>query len=613
MNSFFTQGGQTQLHRLRMFKQVVCATLKVSLLIILGVFCLLIYLGHTWQEFWLAGACLKAWFMTNCPKAVAEMSPSTLVYLPDGSESYISDYVITHSAYFIERFDALTFSLIKKALQALIIGGIASLGVSWFWIRMGKKTQAKEVLSGFELVEPKELTKRIQKQGASPYHLANVPIPQNVEYQHFMITGTTGSGKSNALHHLLTQIREQGEQAIVVDTTAGMLARFYNPSDIILNPLDARSCHWNLWGEIEHDYLIEELVTAMIPDSNSQDSFWIEGARGVLVESIKYLRKQSNYSYAKLLDMLLTMPLKDLHARLEHTSVASLLDPKIDKTALSVRATLARYLRVFEYLQDDTQGISLLPFMSKEYEPWIFLSCQPDQRELLRPLLSTQLTLIIKGIMRRNHEQAKRTWIIIDELASLNKLPSLLTGLAELRKYGGCMVLGFQDLSQLENIYGHAATKTLSNLTGTKVLFRCVDSDIANRVSRYLGEQEKREAAESISFGAHQMRDGVSLSEQKQTKLVVSGSQIMMLNDLEAYLKFPQDLPVTKIKFDYQEIENVTQPFVMSRHNPSSSMEKKEESELLALASLAPIAMPSENMEIEIESLGKEKDYQPEL
>lgn len=109
------------------------------------------------------------------------------------------------------------------------------------------------------------------------------------------------------------------------------------------------------------------------------------------------------------------------------------------------------------------------------------------------------------------------------------------------------------------------------------------------------------------------MRDGVSLSEQKQTKLVVSGSQIIMLNDLEAYLKFPQDLPVTKIKFDYQEIENVTQPFVMSRHNPSSSMEKKEESELLALASLAPIAMPSENMEIEIESLGKEKDYQPEL
>src|SRR3989338_548835 len=583
MNSFFTQGGQTQLHRLRMFNQVLGATLKVSLWIILGVFCLLIYLNHTWHEFWLAGAYLKACFMTNCPKAVAEMSPATIIYFKNGSSEILTDYVIAHSPLIEQNIHLFLFSVLKLFLQAILIGLFGAGLVSWFWIRMGKKTQAKEVLSGFELVEPKELTKLIKKQGASPYHLANVPIPQNAEYQHLMITGTTGSGKSNALHHLLTQIREQGDQAIVVDTTGGMLARFYNPSDIILNPLDARSCHWNLWGEIEHDYLIEELATAMIPDCNSQDSFWIESARGVLVESIKYLRRKNNYSYAKLLDMLLTMPLKDLHARLEHTSVASLLDPKIDKTALSVRATLAKSLRVIEYLKDDNDGISLLPFMASNKQQWLFLSCAPDQRELLRPLFSTQTSLIIKGLMRRNTDD-RRTWIIIDELASLNKLPSLLLGLAELRKYGGCMVLGFQDLSQLENIYGLASTKTLSNLTGTKLLFRCVDSDIANRVSRYLGEQEKREAAESISFGAHQMRDGVNLSEQKQTKLVVSGSQIMMLNDLEAYLKFPQNLPVTKVKFDYLDIEDIAQPFISSsKRCQNSPTAQKEKNDLLAL------------------------------
>ena len=102
-----------------------------------------------------------------------------------------------------------------------------------------------------------------------------------------------------------------------------------------------------------------------------------------------------------------------------------------------------------------------------------------------------------------------------------------MLGLAEIRKYGGCFVLGFQDLNQLENIYGVSTAKTLSNLTGTKVLFRAVDTDVASRVARYLGEQEKEEASESISFGAHQMRDGVNLSHQRQTKPVATASQIM--------------------------------------------------------------------------------------
>jgi hypothetical protein len=61
----FTQGGQTQLHKLRMIKQVISATFKASLWIFLSCFALLIYLDHPWQDFWLLGAYAKAWFMTN--------------------------------------------------------------------------------------------------------------------------------------------------------------------------------------------------------------------------------------------------------------------------------------------------------------------------------------------------------------------------------------------------------------------------------------------------------------------------------------------------------------------------------------------------------------------
>jgi type IV secretory pathway TraG/TraD family ATPase VirD4 len=218
-----------------------------------------------------------------------------------------------------------------------------------------------------------------------------------------------------------------------------------------------------------------------------------------------------------------------------------------------------------------------LEYARREDSSWLFLSCLPDQREYLRPLFSAWLTLGIKGVMQRGEQGKRRTWIIIDELASLNRLPTLMTGLAEIRKYGGCFVLGFQDLSQLDELYGMANTKTFSNLIGTKVLFRHGDTDLAQRVARYLGEQEKMEAQESISYGAHQMRDGVNLATQKQKHAVVSASDIMILENLECYLRFPGNLPVAKVKYDYMDLPLHKDAFIPKTQVFSTETNETEE------------------------------------
>ena len=78
-----------------------------------------------------------------------------------------------------------------------------------------------------------------------------------------------------------------------------------------------------------------------------------------------------------------------------------------------------------------------------------------------------------------------------------------------------------------------------------------MDSYSAKQVSALFGEQEILEANESISFGAHQMRDGVSLSAHKQVRALISPADLMKLDNLEAYLKFPRNLPATKVKFEW--------------------------------------------------------------
>ncbi len=94
------------------------------------------------------------------------------------------------------------------------------------------------------------------------------------------------------------------------------------------------------------------------------------------------------------------------------------------------------------------------------------------------------------------------------------------------------------------------------------------------------------------------MRDGVNLSNQTQIKQVVTASHIMMLNDLEAYLKFPQNLPVTKVKFDYTNIESQTEEFVQKIIKPTNSKptftKSAAEQHDHAVLELPPILMPTD-------------------
>lgn len=123
-----------------------------------------------------------------------------------------------------------------------------------------------------------------------------------------------------------------------------------------------------------------------------------------------------------------------------------------------------------------------------------------------------------------------------------------MQGLSEIRRYGGCFILSFQDLHQLDAIYGSNVSRTFGSLTGTKLVFR-VDSHGAKQMAELFGEQEILEPNESISFGAHQMREGVSLTDHQKVRSLISPADLMKLDNFEAFLKFPRNLPAAKIKF----------------------------------------------------------------
>lgn len=552
-----TQGGQVTLHNLHMIRQVLGVTLLATLIVGILVFATKSWYDYTPFERSSAISYYWADIKTNFPLIRDEQkrAMTQLYTFRDGRKEPVYSISIVNHPWHRWLIQDINKQLTKNAWLSLWVMVAFFLLVCGGWAWRGKAKRAKEILSGAEIVSPIVLQKLLKRQKiASTFKLGNVSLRLNSETQHLMFCGTTGTGKSNCFMQLFPQVREQKQQAIVVDTTGELISRFYRQGkDILINPFDDRAVGWNPWVECQSPYHYDEIAQGFIPQTGS-DRFWAESARTVFAESLIYLKKEKMTNVDDLLNLLLNSSLSDLCQNLQETPAASLLDPSGEKTAMSIRSHMAPYLKALRYLPKDKPAFCVREWVrngieNEQDDSWLFITSTPDQRETLRPLITGLMTVAINSLMSTQPSPNKRMWFMIDELISLNKQEAIPKALAEIRKYGGCIVAGVQNIPQLQELYGHAETKSLTSLFNTKVIFRNSDPETAKYMSQMLGEQEIVESVEGISYGAHQMRDGVSLNEQKRLRPVVSATDIMSLNDLEAYLKLPGNLPVTKLKF----------------------------------------------------------------
>lgn len=273
---------------------------------------------------------------------------------------------------------------------------------------------------------------------------------------------------------------------MIIDSSCGFIARFFDQrQDQILNPFDQRSCNWDLWQECRADYDFEEFAESLIP-SNQYDQFWTKAAQQLFATVAIQLRSSPKRSIKLLLDSLLAAPLPQLAKNLQGTWVSSYADPGAEQVAISIRATLVAAVQSLKYLTTQTNPFSISKWIANDQQGgWLFMSSLPTQRTILKPLISSWLSIAVKSLMSLGENHQRRIWFIIDELATLNKIPILMQGLAELRRFGGCFILSFQDLQQLDALYGLSTARSFGSLTGTKMIFR-LDSYGAKQMATLL-------------------------------------------------------------------------------------------------------------------------------
>ena len=513
------EGGQTWAHRVRMVRQVLKMALSFSLLTSAC------YLGYTiYRLDPLLSQSAYYYVKSEIGSLIAlkEVSVS-----PNFWEKVAHERVYTKEKRvppttlkrFTQPHAQHLFVLGKHYLfKSVKFGFFVFAGALIFFVVRGSNSKRKQHISGKKRIHPFLLRWQLIVRGrASDLRIAKLPLIKRSETQHILVTGGTGTGKTNCFHHILPQVRERKQKAVIIDTTGSFLQRYYNPKkDIILNPFDAQAVSWHPWIECHDCFDFDNLAESIIPQSyNDHENYWRTAARCLFSAVLQKLKDAKRTS--ELAHWLLFEPLENLAEFVQHTKAAAHIDTSSEKTAASIRSVAASFLGCLEYLKDTPTPFSIKNWIQDDKEEgWLFLSAKPSQRATLNPLIACWFSLAVRSLIQMTPDLNRRVWFVIDELPTLQKLKELDPLVTESRKYGGCALIALQSPAQLEEIYGRASSQAIIGNCATRVIFAEHDPEISEKISKSLGENEIKEYQEGISYGAHEVRDGVNLPLQKK-------------------------------------------------------------------------------------------------
>src|SRR5271167_2137192 len=424
-------------------------------------------------------------------------------------------------------------------------------------VRRRKQLRYGRRLRGPEMLTPKEFNLRVEGDGIgikTDRMKAMIRIPKRAEAQHMQIIADTGGGKTVILLQILRQIKHRGDSAIVYDPARDFVRRFYDPKrgDVILNPLDKRCPYWGPSEELRRRSEAKALAVSLFqPPQDRRGEFFIESPQKIFAFLMAYGPTPEE------LVKWMSDP-QEIDRRLKGTEHAHLIDPRAHQQRAGVLGSLGLVADSLRLLPNKGGGNG--EWSATEWaetrQGWIFITSLPAEREALRPLQSLWIDLLVLRLLNEPKVEQKRAWFVIDELASLQKLPQLHTAITENRKSKNPLVLGFQGKAQLEVIYGHMAEVMLSQ-PATKIFMKTAEPKAAEWISEAIGKVEIERLKETKFDGT---RTGHNFSLDRQIEPLVMGSEITGLDDRHAYLKLGNN--VARFDFDYLDLPTPTPGFI---------------------------------------------------
>lgn len=415
-------------------------------------------------------------------------------------------------------------------------------------------------IRGTKIVSAQKL-RNLSRANEEQISIASIPMPRKTEPLHVLVNGATGTGKSVLLREMVSSAIARGDRMVIVDPNGDMYSRFGTEKDCILNPYDKRTQGWSFFNEIQNEYDFHRYALSIVPRGRTDEAEeWASYGRLLLRETARKLALIGNPSVHALFHWTTIEAPESLRQFLQGTLAESLFAGSSEATRALSSARFVLSDKLAEHLSMPSGDFSIRQWFMQNDAGNLYITWREDMSVAMKPLISAWVDVLCTSVLSLPEDEERRIWLVIDELASLEKLASLEAALTKGRKHGLRVVAGLQSTSQTDDIYGQKAAQTLRSCFRTLVVLggSRTDPKTNEDMSLCLGEHEVERVLYSRNQGEH---ISTTCSIQTIRERVVTPSELAYLPELTAFIAFAGNFPITRVALKIQQYPRVMAAF----------------------------------------------------
>ena len=383
---------------------------------------------------------------------------------------------------------------------------VAAGPIAWLAWLLTPRTRAARHVDGPRLVEGVSAPRRARRalraasgRGHAIDLAPGVPLPKEREIRSTVLLGGQRSGKTVVMRSMMRQVLNTQAKMIVHDTKGDVTSDWPSDDVILVAPHDKRSWGWDIGRDVVGVMPAFELAASFVPEGEKEPQ-WAQGAQQILTAILVALQRQHGtaWGWGEIYATLQQSPITLYELARDHYPVAmrflALENGEFTRTSDSYVTTLvgplARVLQPLAAAWGDLHPdyrVSLRRWAADDYEGprTIILQRTPAYPETSRMWMSAVISYLIAntGGSEYANNDSRRIWLFLDEFPQIGKIKPLLDVPATHAAKGMTLVLAFQSLGQVKDIYGPNVVADLAQLTGTKIVFRTQGED-----ARYVSE-----------------------------------------------------------------------------------------------------------------------------
>lgn len=371
--------------------------------------------------------------------------------------------------------------------------------------------------------------------------LGDVELPREEENKMLFMFGRPGSGKSTLFNSIIEKLIERNEKGIIYDEKFDYIPMFYDPQkDLILNIADKRTLIWSISNEIEDKADLISVAKSLIPEAQGQEQHWNDTARGIFTAVAREFIINNQTKNSELFAAL-SQKTEDILEFLERQNAPEAVHISNPRNASDVMSTLMRYVGWLEYAADG--DFSIRNWINNPESRFIFVANNQKIKDIQKPLLALFIDLFIKNVLSLPEDRSRRFYFLLDEIATLGRLSSVVDLFTQGRSKGMRAFCGIQDIGQFDRLYGRETRNTIVNACSNYVLLAQNEFENAKFASDLAGASESWQTSHHSNDMAP---DGGSQASQ-QIKPLILPSEFQSMDNLTAYVRILKNWEFTQI------------------------------------------------------------------